>query len=113
MEIYLSDQNGQAIPVGGPNKNVWTRTSSTACAYAGNPLYRVPYTLTSSTYPETSRCNTNGGCAASGGHAVIDTIGVKITYAYPWHTPLRSLLSWVGTGWTLVQSNASRMEPIL
>ena len=84
-----------------------------ACAYGGNLAYTVPYTLTSTTYPEAIRCNISGGCTPVGGNAVIDTIGVKITYAYTWHTPLGNLLSWTGAGLTLVQSNASRMEPVL
>lgn len=113
VEIYLSDQNGTPIPAGNPKRNIWTRTGSTACGYPANLAYTVPYTLTTAGYPEASRCNNHNGCALQGGNPVIDTVGVRITYAYTWHTPLSALLAWTGGGWTLVQSNATRMEPVL
>jgi hypothetical protein len=113
VEVYWSDQNGVPIPVGSPSRNIWTRAGSTACAYPGNLAYTVPYTLTTNAYPELSRCNVLGGCAATGGHAGMDTIGVRITYDYRWQTPLQTLLGAAGPGLTLVQSNATRMEPVL
>jgi hypothetical protein len=43
----------------------------------------------------------------------VDTIGVKVTYQHTWVTPLANLVGLGGTGTTLTQSNAMRMEPVL
>ena len=51
------------------------------------------------------------GCLA--GHPGLDTIGVQITYSDTWRTPLHNLIGLMGNGWTLVQSNQMRMEPVL
>ncbi len=116
--IYRADQNG-AVYLG--QQNVYTRTglltpgNSTSCLLPDGSTLVVPYTTTGPTYPTASRCNilagTSGGCQA--GHPSVDTIGVKITYAHTWVTPLANLVSLGGTGATLVQSNAMRMEPVL
>lgn len=36
-----------------------------------------------------------------------------MTYVYKWKTPLPGLISMTGPGYTLVKSNAMRMEPVL
>ena len=61
--------------------------------------------------PHNILLGTNGGCDA--GHLSVDTVGVKITYRHSWVTPLANLVALGGTGTTLVQSNAMRMEPVL
>jgi len=74
----------------------------------------VPYSIpvaTPGTYPVATRCNVQAGCGS--GHPAVDTIGVKITYQHTWVTPLANLVSLGGTGMTLTQSNAMRMEPVL
>ena len=78
---------------------------------------------TSLLYPEADRCNVILGTGCASGHTGLDTIGVKVTYQYAWHTPLRCLVGLLGkgnggcysntAGWTLVSSNAMRMEPVL
>jgi Flp pilus assembly protein TadG len=109
VEIYWSDQNGNLLH---GQKNVWNRTGSTTCTFPDGTTTSVPYTAGSLGYLEANRCNIEKGCG--GLHTPsVDTIGVKVTYSYPWHTPLRNLLNFAGSGWMLSKSNAMRMEPIL
>jgi len=114
VTISWTDANG--VPKTDPNtglpySNVWTRGGTTTCSLPSGDV-TVPYTEQTDDYPSASRCNILAGCPAphDGG---LDTIGVRIVYQYSYHTPLPTLLSWGGTGWTLDQSNAMRMEPIL
>ena len=53
-----------------------------------------------------SRCSTRSGCA---GHVGLDTVGVKVTYNYTYHTPYGTFLG--GTGWNLQRSSEMRVEP--
>jgi hypothetical protein len=46
------------------------------------------------------------GCS---GHPGLDTIGVKITYLYPYHTPYGAVLG--GTSLTVERSSEMRLEP--
>ena len=62
-------------------------------------------------YTYDQRCNFLNGCPILG-RTQIDTIGVEITYHHTWVTPIRNF-GLAGTGVTLTQSNAMRMEPIL
>ena len=106
--IYRSDLNG-AVYLG--QQNVYTR-GSTTCTLSDGTTLTVPYSLSGTAlYPTTSRCNVQAGCGS--GHPSVDTIGVKVTYRHSWVTPLANLVSLGGTGTTLVQSNAMRMEPVL
>jgi len=89
-------------------KNVYTRTGSTPCQ---DGLGSVPYSASSTTYPESSRCNVLAGCGP--GSLTVDTIGVEITYTYTWKTPLARLLPTAGPGYTMIKANAMRMEPVL
>jgi hypothetical protein len=116
VEIYWSDSTGN---VRNSAANVYARTGWTSCLFAGGTTITVPYSLTSGGYADTGRCNVLAGC---GGLHVpsVDTVGVRITYDYQWHTPLRPLLAMIGSGsstsspgWHLVQANAMRMEPVL
>ena len=109
--IYRSDQNGAVVS---GQQNVYGRTSTvadwTTCLLPDNTSLTVPYKASSTSYPVTTRCNVLAGC---GGGRTLDTIGVKITYQHTWVTPLANLVSLGGTGATIVQSNAMRMEPVL
>ena len=108
--IYRSDQNGAVV---GGQQNVYTRTSSTTCTMPDNTTVTVPYSASTKTYLEANRCNVLAGCPSMGSGRTLDTIGVKITYQHTWVTPLSNLVSLNGTGTTIVQSNAMRMEPVL
>lgn len=111
VRIYRSDTVGRPVPLGGPQVNTYRRTGSTACPRPGNPTATVGFSLFGAAgYPEIGRCNTIAGCGPS---RPLDHIGVEVTYAYSWHTPLSSLVGLGGTGYTMVKSNAMRMEPIL
>jgi hypothetical protein len=110
--IYRADENGN--PISG-EQDVYTRTGSTTCMMSDGSTVTVPYTASSIGYPPATRCDilagAAGGCAA--GRVSVDTIGVKITYQHVWVTPLPDLVSLNGSGATLVQSSAMRMEPML
>lgn len=110
VRIYKADKNGNQF--GSGTVDVYNRTGTTTCPQPGGaPNITVPYTLTGSAgYADTTRCNVQGGCSGSGG---VDTIGVKITYAYTPFTPLGSFIGLGSTTYTLVESNAMRMEPVL
>lgn len=109
IRIFRSDQNGNLI---GSAVNVYDRSGSTMCTYADGTVETVPYRVVGAPgYPSTARCNVLDGCG--GTQTTVDQIGVRATYDYTWHTPLSALLSLTGTGYTLVQSSAMRMEPIL
>jgi Flp pilus assembly protein TadG len=106
--IYQAGKTGNAIP---GKTNTYDRTGTTTCTLPDSSTVTVPYTLTGSAgYADTTRCNVQGGCSGSGG---VDTIGIKITYAYTAFTPLGSFIGLGSTSFTLVESNAMRMEPVL
>lgn len=121
VSIYRSDHNGNQI---GGSANVYNRTGSTTCTYPDDSTLTVPYTLAAAGYTEDDRCNYLGGCPALG-RTELDTIGVAITYEYPWHTPLAGLLQMLpghgvppgtplpASGYTIVKSSIMRMEPVL
>ena len=73
--------------------------------HAGDPaVSRV-----SNGYPSSSRCDELAGCKVQ---TSVDTVGIEIS-TYGWITPLHSLLPTSGPGYTMVKSNAMRMEPVL
>jgi len=104
VAIYWADRNGGQI---GPSANVYDRTGSMTCAGGGSTL-TVPYSLASSGYPETSRCDVLAGCGGS--HTSVDTVGVRITYQHYWIT---SFLRLGGTSVTFSEATATRVEPQL
>jgi Flp pilus assembly protein TadG len=106
VRIFKSDVNGVAL---GP-VNVYDRTGATSCPLEDGTPATVAYQLVSGTYPESSRCNELGGC---GVQPTVDTIGVQISYGYGWVTPLHVLVPSLEPGYSMVKSNAMRMEPIL
>ncbi len=96
--------------------NVYVRGGTTTCTFADGTTLTVPYMLQGTAmYPESQRCNylqgITAGCAA--GHTGLDTVAVQVTYFDNWHTPLHNLIGPVASGWTLLQTNAMRMEPVL
>jgi Flp pilus assembly protein TadG len=91
--------------------NNYDRAGTTSCPLPGDPTATVAFRQTANAYPDTARCNYLAGC--QGPVRPLDHIGVQITYAYSWHTPLSYLISLAGTGYTIVKANAMRMEPIL
>ena len=108
VEIYKAGKTGNALA---GKVNTYNRTGSTTCTMPDSTTLTVPYTLSGAAgYVDTSRCNIQGGCSGSGG---VDTIGVKITYRYTPFTPLGSFIGLGTTSYTLVESNAMRMEPVL
>jgi len=114
VQIYWANAT-TGVPISN-STNTWTRTGSTTCSVQGVSV-TVPYTLTlPEQYKADDRCNILAGCGVDSvgrNHPGVDTIGVSVTYNYKWHTPLSSLLGWVGNGITIVRSNAMRMEPVL
>ena len=103
--------------------NVWVRSGTTDCSAYGKSA-SLPYTLTTTNYPEGTpdtstgdggRCNYLSGCPNTT-LRTRDAVGVQVTYAYQWHTPLGNFPFGFGGaagGMTIVRSNEMRMEPIL
>ena len=111
VRIYKANKNG--LP-SGSQVQVWTRTGSKTCTLPDNSTLTVPYTLSSGGYPESDRCNVQAGCPSMpGSPTAVDTIGVRITYHYTWFTPMGTFIGLGATDYTMVESNAMRMEPVL
>jgi Flp pilus assembly protein TadG len=111
VRIYKADKNGLQT---GSQVDVWARSGSKTCTLPDGSTLTVPYSLTSGGYPEADRCNIQGGCPGLPGAPIaVDNIGVKITYHYTWFTPMGTFIGLGATDYTMVESNAMRMEPIL
>ncbi len=110
VKIFRASSTGSTILA----SNTYSRSGSKNCG-----TYSVPYSASTTGYPESQRCNIIDGCPTlSPARTTVDKIGVQITYRYDGVTPLRSLLSFLGgsgTGysWTFTKQNESRMEPVL
>ena len=90
VRIYRSDTVGNPVPTGSPMINVYTRGGPMSCPLPGNSGATVGFTRVGAAgYPEISRCNTIAGCGAG---RPLDHIGVEVTYAYSWKTPLPGLV---------------------
>lgn len=108
VRIYQANRAGTVMP---GRVNAYVRTGETTCTYPDGAVVRVPYSRVGGAgYPETSRCNVLAGCGSS---TTVDQIGVEVTYQYSWRTPMYTLLGWSSAGYTLIKSNAMRMEPVL
>jgi hypothetical protein len=107
-------------------QQTYSRTGSMSCrlpgAALGDPLTVLPYTPTAQGYPWTHRCNILKGCTDPGlpdvgpDQTTVDNIGVSIRYRHLWATPLNAVLNvFAGgdVGWTIVQRNIFRIEPVL
>jgi Flp pilus assembly protein TadG len=122
--VYYSDRNGGQLPDGGNSgANTYVRNpagSPLTCTFNAQVI-SVPYQLSGSLgYPTADRCNILAGCLNTGGHAALDTVGVRITYNYRFITPLSVAIALLqgsgnfnGGNWTFTQSNQMRMEPVL
>ena len=121
VQIYSTDAYGNYLDTSGNittsgalNQAVdtYTRTGSTSCQMPDRSTLTVPYSLLGAlNYDPATRCSVVAGCPDA--THPLDTIAVKITYLHTWVTPLANLLNLTGSGVTMVQSYAARMEPVL
>ena len=113
VRIYRSNISGTQL---GSLANVYQRGGPTTCTYPSGTI-TVPYALVGSVgYPGSSRCDVVAGCPNDGSgfaHPGLDTIGVLVSYRHTWRTPFSALIGGGGTGYDMVKSNATRMEPVL
>lgn len=117
VEVQRTNPSGSTIYA----TSAYRRSGSMSCALTDGTTISVPYSAISSGYPPSQRCTVlpPAGCTTmTPVRTTVDTIAVQITYVYPWHTPLKTLLplvngSMTGTGFTFVQRNVFRMEPTL
>jgi Flp pilus assembly protein TadG len=108
VDIYWADADGTQKA---GKVNHYTRGGTTACTYSDGTTLTVPYTLATAGYVDSSRCSAIKGCGSS--HPGLDNVGVTITYRHAWRTPMSAFIGGTGSGFTIVKSNATRMEPIL
>jgi Flp pilus assembly protein TadG len=110
--IFKADRNGNRLAT-----NTYLRAGTMTCDFAGGVSVTVPYSLSGGeNYPDTKRCNALAGCEANPplpATGAVDLVGVEVRYEYSWRTPLASLLTLSGSGYTIVNSSSMRMEPIL
>ncbi len=112
VTIYRSDQSGSVrLATLTYTRSTTLSTTCTKGTGATATTLTVPYTSPNGTYTYDQRCNILTGCSNLG-RTQLDTIGVEITYHHSWVTPIQNF-GLAGTGATLTQSNAMRMEPIL
>lgn len=107
VTIYRTDQSGSVRLA----TLTYTRGGAGTTCTKGSTTLSVPYSSPTGTYTYDQRCNFLNGCVDLG-RTQIDTIGIEISYLHAWVTPIRNF-GLAGTGFTLTQSNAMRMEPIL
>jgi TadE-like protein len=109
VRIYWADSQGSELAA-----QVYARSGSTTCTMPDSSVVTVPYTLQGgSDYPENERCSVLAGCPEDPGHTELDNVGVSITYAYTWVTPMAKIITFGGAGFTLTHANVMRMEPVL
>lgn len=111
VKIMRTNNSGSTVLA----SNTYSRTGSKDCS-----TYTVPYTPTSTGYPENQRCNILAGCLTlTPARTTVDKVGVQITYRYDAITPMGELLKFLNGGttrsatWTFSKRNLSRMEPVL
>lgn len=117
VEVQRTNPSGSTIYA----TSAYHRSGSMTCPLTDGTTITVPYSAISNGYPPSQRCTVlpPAGCATlTPVRTTVDTIAVQISYVYPWHTPLKTLLplingSLAGGGYTFVQRNAFRMEPTL
>ncbi len=105
VTIYQADRSGRKTGT----QIVYRRGGDMVCFRPNGAALHVPYTYDSGGYSAAVRCNLLAGC---GGTHYIDQIGVEITYAYRWHTPVGQVFNGLDTT-TVTKGNVMRMEPIL
>jgi hypothetical protein len=117
VSVYWTDINGH-IAGNGAAVTRYERGGETTCDSEGAT---VPYTLVEDGYPQAQRCSIMSGCPNVDGvdgdeHDGLDTIGVRIDYDYPWHTPYATLFGAFGgsqDGFEMSRGSEMRMEPTL
>jgi Flp pilus assembly protein TadG len=111
VRIYKADSGGAELAA-----NVYSRSGSMTCTFPTGSM-TVPYALVgTAAYPDFKRCNVLAGCPAYPplpSTSTVDRVGVSVSYAYTWRTPLSGLLELAGSGYTIVKSISMRMEPVL
>jgi Flp pilus assembly protein TadG len=91
--------------------NRYQRTGATTCTLPSGEM-QVPYEpIGAPGYLPGDRCNRLAGCPAN--PTGVDQIGVEVSYAYGWHTPLGSVFGGSGGSTNLTNRNVMRMEPVL
>ena len=90
----------------------------TNCTLVDGTTISVPYTATMTGYPVSQRCNVLKGCPTlTPARSTVDTIGIQVSYAYHWRTPLSAIMQLVdggsasGTTFAFDRRSAFRMEP--
>jgi Flp pilus assembly protein TadG len=107
VRIYKANASGGVVA---GKVNTYARTGSLPCV-VGSTSFTLTYELVGSAgYAETTRCNVAGGCAGS---TSVDHIGVEMTYLHTWRTGAPAIIGLGGPGYTIIKSNAMRMEPVL
>ncbi len=112
VDIFWAQTDGSPHPGA---INTWKRGGTTSFTFPSGTTMTVPYTQTATGYRTEDRCNVTLAVDCAPGHSTIDTIGVSITYKYGWITPFPGLItggSASGSGFTMVQTNMMRLEPV-
>jgi Flp pilus assembly protein TadG len=116
IQIQRTNPSGTTVYA----NNSYSRSGATTCTLADGTTLTVPYTATGTGYPTSPRCNVLGGCPSlTPARTTVDTIGIQISYAYVYRTPLGSIMNLVSGGgsgsssFAFTQRNAFRMEPQL
>lgn len=116
QEVLIFRSNRAGTPIGGAASS-YVRSGSKSCSYPDGTTLTVPYSASTSGYPEAQRCNQLDGCP--GIATTLDTVGIRVTYDAQWRTPLQAVLRLVGgassssAGFTIIQTSTMRMEPVL
>jgi hypothetical protein len=103
VKIFWSDRNG--VELSGL-ENLYIRQGSMTCTYGNGTSLTVPYTLTTSLYPESIRCDVLAGCG--GGHPGPDNVGVTVSYTHNWVTSIARIS--LGS-LTFNLTSSTRIEP--
>lgn len=103
VKIFRSDKNG--VELNG-EENLYTRGGTITCSYGNGTSLTVPYTLTTSGYPEANRCDVLAGCG--GTHTAPDNVGVTITYQHSWVSSVAQISL---TGLIFNLTSSTRVEP--
>jgi hypothetical protein len=103
VKIFWSDRNG--VELSGL-ENLYIRQGSMTCTYGNGTSLTVPYTLTTSLYPESIRCDVLAGCG--GGQPGPDNVGVTVSYTHNWITSI-ARISLCSLTFNLTSS--TRIEP--
>lgn len=101
-------------------RNSYVRSGMTTCTLADGTPMSVPYTAVLTGYPASQRCNILQGCPTlTPVRSTVDTIGIQVSFAYRWRTPLAAIMEIVGGGgpssavFAFDRRSAFRMEPQL